>query len=199
MFTKTKTLLTAAILAVTPLATVAEHVQGEFDKGYFIFKSDDGNFKWKFDGRIMLDAKNISDHEGESLISTNADFRRARLAIKTEFYKDWAGEFDIDFKNNKTKVQDMWVSYKPFENAEIKVGNSKPFFSIAENTTSRWYPLMETASIAEFSKPGRRVGVSFSYWQPSYFAGVSVFGEETKMNDEKDDLEDTFIQLIGNR
>ncbi len=193
MFTKTKTLLTAAILAVTPLATVAEHVQGEFDKGYFVFKSDDGNFKWKFDGRIMLDAKNISDHEGESLISTNTDLRRARFAIKTEFYKDWAGEFDIDFKNNKTKVKDMWVSYKPFENAEIKVGNSKPFFSIAENTTSRWYPLMETASIAEFSKPGRRVGVSFSYWQPSYFAGVSVFGEETKMNDEKDDLEDTFV------
>ncbi len=187
-----KLLLTTALLS-TPTALVAEEVTAEIDKGYFKFKSSDGNFKWKFDGRIMLDAKSISKYDGENLISTNADLRRARLAIKTEFYKDWAGEFDIDFKNNKTKVKDMWVSYKPFENAEIKVGNHKPFFSIAEVTTSRWYPLMETASIADFSAPGRRVGVSFSYWQPRYFAGVSVYGEETSMNDEKDDLEDTFM------
>ncbi|WP_371372887.1 OprO/OprP family phosphate-selective porin [Thalassotalea aquiviva] len=194
MWNKKQLLITSAILSsAISLPATASDVSAEFDKGYFKFASADGNFKWKFDGRIMLDAKNISEHEGENLISTNADFRRARLAIKTQFYKDWAGEFDIDFKNNKTKVKDMWVSYDPFENATIKIGNHKPFFSIAEVTTSRWYPLMETSSISDFSAPGRRVGVSFDYWDPRYFVGVSIFGEETKMNDEKDDLVDDEI------
>lgn len=196
MITTKKLLLATAVCAALPLGNVfAESVDAEFDRGYFKFKSADGNFQWKFDGRIMLDAKNIekyTDEDGNEsrLISTNTDLRRARLAIKTRFYKDWAGEFDIDFKNNKTKVKDMWVSYDPFENATIKVGNHKPFFSMAEVTTSRWYPLMETSSISDFTAPGRRVGASFSYWQPAYFVGVSVFGDEVGVNDDKEDLVD---------
>jgi len=194
MFNRKTLLITSAILSSTIFSPAkAENVSGEFDSGYFKFTSDDGNFEWKFDGRIMLDTKNISQHEGEDLISSNADFRRARFAIKTRFYKDWAGEFDIDFKNNQTKVKDMWVSYDPFPHATIKVGNHKPFFSIAEVTTSRWYPLMETSSISDFSGAGRRLGVSFSYWDPRYFIGASIFGEETSMNDEKDDLVDNNI------
>ena len=197
MINKKHILLATALCVTTPMALQAEHVEGEFDQGYFVFKSEDGNFEWKFDGRIYLDAVYIDSDENR--ISTNTDFRRARLAIKTRFYKDWAGEFDIDFKNNKTKVKDMWVSYDPFENATIKVGNQKPFFSMAEVTTSRWYPLMETSTISDWSATGRRVGASFSYWQPDYFVGVTVMGEETSMNDEKEDLVDAEVldELIG--
>jgi len=199
MWNKKKSLITIAILSsamnfyASAEETSANDVSGEFDKGYFKFTSEDGNFEWKFDGRIMLDTKSISKHEGENLISTNTDLRRARFAIKTRFYKDWAGEFDIDFKDNEAKVKDMWVSYDPFERATIKVGNHKPFFSMAEVTTSRWYPLMETSSISDFSGAGRRVGISFSYWDPRYFVGASLFGEKVGQNDKKDDLVDSNI------
>ena len=184
---KKNVLLTTALLGILPFGLAAEEVKGEFDQGYFKFKSADGNFKWKFDGRIMLDAKRVSSDENDRLTNTNTDFRRARLAIKTEFYKDWAGEFDIDFKENKTKVKDMWIAYTGFDNTVIKVGNHKPFFSMAELTTSRWYPLMETSSITDFTATGRRIGASVSYWQPEFFVGASVFGEEVGGNDVKDD------------
>ncbi len=189
----TTTLLTCIFPCTATAAAIAENVKGEFDKGYFVFKSDDGNFEWKFDGRIMIDAKNISDYEGEPLISTNTGFRRIRFAVKTKFYKDWAGEFDIDFVKNRVRARDMWVSYDVFENATVKVGNHKPIFSMAEVTTSRWYPLMETASIADFSAPGRRIGATFTYWQPEYFVGVSVFGEGIGANEEKDNIVDEFV------
>ncbi len=184
---KKNVLLTSALLGILPFGLAAEEVKGEFDQGYFKFKSADGNFKWKFDGRIMLDAKRVSSDENDRLANTNTDFRRARLAIKTEFYKDWAGEFDIDFKENKSKVKDMWIAYTGFEHTVLKVGNHKPFFSMAELTTSRWYPLMETSSITDFTATGRRIGASASYWQPSFFVGASVFGEEVGSNDAKDD------------
>ena len=187
---KKNVLLTTALLGVLPFGLAAEEVKGEFDQGYFKFKSADGNFKWKFDGRIMMDAKRVSSDENDRLTNTNTDFRRARLGIKTEFYKDWAGEFDIDFKENKTKVKDMWIAYTGFDNTVIKVGNHKPFFSMAELTTSRWYPLMETSSITDFTATGRRIGASVSYWQPEFFVGASVFGEEVGSNDAKDDAED---------
>jgi len=191
MITKKQLLLTSLFCTTLPLGSaLAEDVHAEFERGYFKFKSEDGNFQWKFDGRIMLDAKSIEKHEGDRLISTNTDLRRARFAIKTRFYKDWGGEFDIDYKNNKTKVKDMWVSYDPFENATIKVGNHKPFFSMAEVTTSRWYPLMETSSISDFTAPGRAIGLSMSYWDRNYFVGASIFGEETSFNKEKEDLVD---------
>lgn len=197
---KRNLLLTSILLSSLPLTVAAEatDIQGSFEDSYFNLKSSDGNFEWKFDGRIMLDAKSVDEYTDEDgvtsrLISTNTDFRRARFAFKTRFYKKWAGEFDIDYKNNKTKIKDMWVSYDPIENATIRVGNHKPFFSMAEVTTSRWYPLMETSSITDFSAPGRRIGASVSYWQPRYFAGFSVFGEETSFNDDKDDLEDEHV------
>ena len=70
-------------------------ISAKIKKSYLSFASADGNIKYWIDGRIMLDG-GFANSGGNSL-TTNTEFRRARLAIKTKMYKNWSGEFDIDF------------------------------------------------------------------------------------------------------
>ena len=169
---------------VTALASVllcsqafaAETVNAKYDKGYFVLGTDSESFSLKLDGRIMYDLGFVSSDKNNFV--ENNELRRARFAIKTKFSNKWAGEFDIDFAGNEAKVKDMWVSYIGLENFEFKVGNHKPFFSVAEMTTSRWATFMETSMITDSSGSGRRLGLSGSYYNDDVFVGASVFGDD---------------------
>lgn len=172
--TLTITSLAIAVLC-SPLAGANEKVNAVYDKGYLKLETDSGSFALKLDGRIMLDAGFV-DSDLNNFVENNG-IRRARLALKTRFDNKWAGEFDIDFKDNKAKVKDMWVSYIGLDNFEFKVGNHKPFFSMAELTTSRWSTFMETSSITDATGTGRRLGISASYNDERFFAGASIFGD----------------------
>ena len=155
-----------------------------FDKSYLTWKSADGNFKYKIDGRIQLDtgtvsnSKNINTDGDPYSLYANTEFRRVRFAIKAQLYKDWNGEFDIDFADEEVDIKDMWISYNGFSNTIIKLGNSKPFFCMDEVTTSRWITFMERSMVSDAFSPGRRIGLSGSNWGKYYFAGISVFGDE---------------------
>jgi phosphate-selective porin OprO/OprP len=165
-------------LALTSLSTTtlaSEPVKTTYDDGYLKFGTDSGSFSMKFDGRIMLDAGTVSSDVNEFV--ENNSIRRARFAIKTQFDNKWAGEFDIDFAGGEAKIKDMWVSYIGLENFEFKFGNHKPFFSLAELTTSRWATFMETSMITDATGSGRRIGLSGSYHDKRFFVGVSVFGD----------------------
>lgn len=67
----------------------------KMEQSYLTFESADGNIKYWVDGRIMLDGGFVDSDKNS--FSTNTEFRRARLALKTRLYKDWSSEFDIDF------------------------------------------------------------------------------------------------------
>jgi len=83
------------------------------EKSYLTWKSTDGNFKYKIDGRIMLDTGAVDNSEsintdGDAYsLYTNTEFRRVRLAIKAQMYKDWNGEFDIDFADEEVDIKDI--------------------------------------------------------------------------------------------
>ncbi|MEO9509440.1 MAG: porin, partial [Nonlabens ulvanivorans] len=165
-------------LAFTTLSTAAvanESVNTSYDDGYLNFATDSGSFSMKFDGRIMLDAGAVSSDLNEFV--ENNSVRRARFGIKTRFANKWAGEFDIDFAENEAEIKDMWVSYIGLENFEFKFGHHKPFFSLGELTTSRWATFMETSMITDVTAPGRRIGLSGSYYNERFFVGLSVFGD----------------------
>ncbi|MFC1844183.1 OprO/OprP family phosphate-selective porin [Thermodesulfobacteriota bacterium] len=151
-------------------------------KSYLTWESADGNFQYKIDGRIQLDT-GVVDSSKNSLY-TNTEFRRIRLGIKARMYKDWNGEFDIDFADEEVDFKDMWISYNGFPNTIIKLGNSKPNFSMDEVTTSRWITFMERSMISDAFSPGRRIGLSGTNWGKYYFAGVSLFGDEVDADNE---------------
>ena len=170
-------------------AFAGEPVNASYDKGYFVLGTDSESFSLKLDGRIMYDTGFVSSDKNKFV--ENSEIRRARFAIKTKFSNKWAGEFDIDFAGNEAKVKDMWVSYIGLENFEFKVGNHKPFFSVAEMTTSRWATFMETSMITDATGSGRRLGLSGSYYNDDVFVGASVFGDgigvDNRQPDEDDD------------
>lgn len=170
--------VTAALMASTAYAS--EPVKVSYDNSYLVFGTESNSFSLKFDGRIMIDVGSV-DSDINPFVENN-EIRRARFGIKTKFAEKWAGEFDIDFAENDPKIKDMWISYIGLNNFEFKVGNHKPYFSIAELTTSRWATFMETSMITDATASGRRLGVSGSYYNDHVFVGASVFGDKVAVN-----------------
>ncbi len=171
--------ITAAAL-MSSLTHASEPISAKYDKGYFVFGTNSESFALKFDGRIMYDTGFVSSDKNDFV--ENNEIRRARFGIKTKFSNKWAGEFDLDFTGNEAKIKDLWMSYIGLENFEFKVGNHKPFFSVAEMTTSRWATFMETSMITDASASGRRLGLSGSYQKNDVFFGLSVFGDGIGVN-----------------
>lgn len=175
--------------------TFANSLDTDFDKGYLVFSSEDQRYQMKLDGRIMLDMGSVSSDKNH--VVSNNQVRRARLGIKTRYDNKWAGEFDIDISGNEAEMKDMWVSYIGFENTSIKIGNHKPFYSMAEMTTSRWYTFLETSMATDVTGPGRRMGISASHHQDNFFIGGSLFGDPVAVDnaeilvDDPDDTDDS--------
>ena len=186
---KVAALCTLACSAAIPVAQATD-LKAEFDKGYLKFKSEDGSYQMKLDGRIMLDAGIVSTDHND--FESNTEFRRARLAFKTLYDEEWAGEFDIDFAENDPEVKDMWVAYVGIPHTTLKIGNHKPFWSMAETTTSRWYTFMEAPMVIDAFAPSRRIGISASYWQERYFVGATVLGNEAAVNTADEEEAESF-------
>ena len=178
------------VIALTSGYVAAKPLEAEFDKGYLTFTSEDGSYQMKIDGRIMLDTGFVDADEND--IKSETEFRRARLAFKTSYDNTWTGEFDIDFSGNESEIKDMWLAYVGIPNVTLKVGNHKPFFSMAETTTSRWYTFLEVPMVVDTFGTGRRVGISASYWQDRYFVGGTVFGDEVGVNNADEETSESY-------
>ncbi|WP_096086767.1 OprO/OprP family phosphate-selective porin [Agaribacterium haliotis] len=187
-------LLNGLLIAAPALAHASDSsphpLELNYDKGYLVFSSPDKSYQMKIDGRIMLDTGAVQAEKNN--LKSDSEIRRARLAFKTVYDNTWAGEFDIDFAGNESKIKDMWVAYIAIPNTTIKIGNHKPHFSLAESTTSRWYPLMETPMVSDSFGVGRRIGLSASNWNKRYFIGLSVFGDDIGVSSADEDQSETF-------
>ena len=168
------------------LGKTAVDLDAKIKKSYLTFSSDDGNFRYKIDGRIMLDTGFVkNDKDADNDLNPNTEFRRVRLGIKAKMFKNWKGEFDLDFAENEVDIKDMWMAYEGFEGFSIKIGNHKPSFSLNEVTTSRWATFMETSAVTDTFAPGRHIGISgttYGNFGIDYFASASLFGDEANEN-----------------
>ncbi|OUS31144.1 hypothetical protein A9Q99_04840 [Gammaproteobacteria bacterium 45_16_T64] len=169
-------------------------LSGSIDKSYIIAESNDNEFQYKLDGRVMLDFGTVSNSKDENELFSNSEFRRVRLAIKTKMYKNWSGEFDLDFSEGAVELKDLWAAYDGFssQNLKIKVGHQKPNFSMNEVTTSRWATFMETSMVSDTFAPGRRIGISATNYADRYFFGVSLFGDEAVVNNAEEDRSERY-------
>jgi len=161
------------------------------DKGYLVFKSDDGQFKYWIDGRIMVDYGTISN---DNNFASGWETRRARFSIKSIIKGDWAGEFDFDLADNEVEIKDFWMSYIGFNNTIIKLGNHKVPGSMEDMTTSRWITFMERGLPNEFTI-GRRMGISYNHWGENYLVMGGYFGEEPGEGEESGNDEEGGIGL----
>lgn len=166
---------------LTAPGAATEPIDVFHDHGVLIGQTEDGEFKWWLDGRLQIDAAYYS--EGVNPLADGAELRRARIAIKTILWRDWAGELDVEFEQNEIEVKDAWLAYIGLPSTIIRLGNHKEPFSLEELTSSRLTTFMERALPNVFA-PGRHIGASYTRWGERWHASAGVFGEEPTNVDE---------------
>lgn len=126
------TALTCGSVAVADTATT---------KGNLKISSEDGNFSAELGGRIHFDLYAFDTDIEDPISST--DFRRARITLKGNIY-DWRYVLEQDFSGGTTHkgYRDVYIA-RDFLNGEIRIGQFKPFRSMAEMTSSNELTMME--------------------------------------------------------
>ena len=102
---------------------------GWTENGKFILKSEDGQFKLRFDIRMYIDGAYFMDDTAEKL-SNGTHLRKARFAAKTQLWGDWNAEWDMDIAEYSVEIKDMWLSYSGRENSIFKMGHYKVPFGL---------------------------------------------------------------------
>ncbi len=167
------------VLSQTPTAPVP--VPGAYDGGYLIFRSADGRFEYWLDGRLNLDGAVYWG--GDNDLGNGTTIRRARLGVKSQLYRDWYAEIDVDFANNELEIKDAWAGYTGFGNTLLKVGQYKEPFSLETVTSSKNILFMERSYADNFS-PDRNLGVGAVRWGRHWRVAVGAFGQDGGAVDE---------------
>ncbi|WP_078085983.1 OprO/OprP family phosphate-selective porin [Microbulbifer mangrovi] len=128
-------------LTLTSLLSGAAAADEAETKGGLKITSDDGNFSASLGGRIHFDTY-LFDTDIEDPVSTT-DFRRARITLKGSIY-DWKYVLEQDFTGGSTTggFRDVFIAHK-FLNGEVRIGQFKPFRSMAEMTSSNEITMLE--------------------------------------------------------
>jgi phosphate-selective porin OprO/OprP len=143
--------------------------------GILLFQTPDGRFQWWLDGRVNLDAAYYFNSDNQ--LSNGIELRRGRLAINMVLWKDWAGQFDVDFVDNVVDVKDAWIGYSGVRNTLVRAGNFRTPFGLETLTSSRYITFMERSLLDNFS-PDRRIGLGASTWGARWQASAGLFGPE---------------------
>jgi phosphate-selective porin OprO/OprP len=167
----------------------------------FEFSSQDGNFDWRFGGRLHLDGT-FYDNNRKSAMVSGVDARRARFEVQGTMYKRWLWKLDYEFGQTdqvKDGFRDAYIRYT-FDQKDfptfISVGQFKEFLGLEHANSSNDLPFVERAlpsrvfhDVAEASD-GRRMGVTINtrghdLWTTAF----GVFGRNTSgsSTDTKDD------------
>ncbi len=154
----------------------------EWNHGILFWKSLDGNFSGRFDGRGFLNGAYF--FEGDNQLSNGTHLRKARLAIKMKLWKNWKTEWDMDIAEGVVEVKDMYLSFNGFENSHIKFGHFKIPFGLEILTSSRYIVFSERAYNALAFKMGRRMAAEYSRWGNNWNVRAALFGQtfDTKKN-----------------
>ena len=172
----------------------SQNVKVKLDKKGLQAESADGNFKFKIGGRMHADASVSGSDKfsnGGTPVEANngTELRRARIAIESIFYKDWAFKTQIDFADNNVGVKDLKLAYtglKIFENIKLKitVGNQKQAFSRELQESSNDMMFQERSVMNVLNEPvvDRAIGVNIFGHGERWTAQTGVYGESISPN-----------------
>ncbi|MEL7060875.1 MAG: porin [Acidobacteriota bacterium] len=151
-----------AALVVAPAASADDWV-AKWSNGHKIENKDKGH-KLKFGGRIMSDW-HISD-EDASLGGPDTDgteFRRARLFFSGTVYDRIEFKAQYDFVGG-AEFRDMWIAVKQKWDGgkgKFKIGHFKEYYSLEEQTSSKYITFLERSMPVNAFAPGRNSGIGF--------------------------------------
>ena len=155
--------------------------------GILTLKSANGDFMYKMDARLYLDAALYSEDEDVLDLHSGSEIRRMRFAIKATLWKNFIAEIDFDFAKNEVDIKDAYLGYRT-SNTMFKVGNFRSPFSLEEVTTSRYISFIERGLPNAFPT-GRLLGLAGYKWGRNWQIAAGIFGQEPGDTDE-DALDD---------
>lgn len=189
---KTIILVIALSLFIGLFAGTANGKLGWDDRGYLVFKSDDGNFQTRLDSRFYINGSYFME-DPEDILSNQTNLRKARFAVKTKLWGVWNFEWDIDVADGEmVEVKDMWASFSGFHNSHLKFGNFKQPFGLEEVTSSRLIVFPERSLPMLAFETDRQFGLEYSKWGKlgmiPFNLRTSVFTQSLS-NESKSDYE----------
>ncbi len=169
----------------------------EWKHGILFWKSEDGNFSGRFDGRGFINGAYFFENKNQ--LSNGTHLRKGRLALKMTLWKNWHTEWDIDVAEGVVEVKDMYLSFVGFKNSHIKFGNFKVPFGLEILTSSRYIVFPERAYPALAFKLGRRMGLEYSKWGRFWNVRADLFGQtfDTQKNKTIDETGGGFAARVA--
>lgn len=125
----------------------------------FKVESKDGQHKFKFGGRIQADYTFASGDDAlESDLKSGFEFRRARLFFSGTVYERIAFNVQYDFAGGDAEFKDFWIGLKVGW-GQAHFGHFKEYFSLEEQTSSKYLAFLERSLPVEAFSPNRNSGV----------------------------------------
>ena len=172
-------LLPAVTVALLMAACGVPAVAGAIidTRGRLEIRSDDGDFRWRMDGRVHADAGWFQDHNGVEF-GSGSHLRRARLGMNGQLWRRWHFKFQYDFTGSgRAGVQDAFMRYEGADGAAVTVGHFKEPLSLEVLTGANNVSFIER-SLPSVLAPSRNLGLTASLRPAEQILGViGVFGE----------------------
>lgn len=173
--------LVAACALSTPAAVSAEPTF-KWSNGFSLEDKDKG-YKLKFGGRIQADYTFAS---GDSVFDGDLDdgfeFRRARLFFSGKIYDKVEFKAQYDFAGGDADFKDVWIALNTGP-GQLRFGHFKEYFSLEEQTSSKYLAFLERSLPVEAFSPSRNSGVGYHgssgdrvNWGFGYFYDADGFG-----------------------
>ena len=144
-------------------------------------KSNDGNYSLKIGGRIMNDwAIYSTDSDAPDdfrSIGDGTEFRRARLYMEGEVYKNIKYKAQYDFGGQDADFKDVYIELKKIPSlGNLRIGHFKEPMSLEQLTSSKYITFMER-SLADTFVQGRNTGfqIANTFADRRATAAVGVF------------------------
>jgi phosphate-selective porin OprO/OprP len=154
--------LALCLLAAFALCAPAAHADDDWSTKWsngFKVESKDKKFKLKFGGRIQADYTFASgDSALEDNLESGFEFRRARLFFSGTIYERVSFKAQYDFAGGETAVKDLWIGLDQ-DWGQVRFGHFKEYFSLEEQTSSKYLAFIERSLPIEAFSPGRNSGI----------------------------------------
>ena len=170
--------ITAAIFATSSL-----YAAEVTTKGGFQVKSDDGQYSFKFNGRIQLDA--VAFNSDDIDLNNGTEIRRARFAANGKMAQ-WGYKLQYDFMSSES-VKDAYISYNGFNNTEVLIGSQIEAFGMEPQTSSNDVTFIERSSIIEAFGLNRAMGIAARQWGDNWSLNYGIYGQDVNKDNAGDE------------
>ena len=131
--------------------------------------------------RLNLDANRFDGIYREDRLEDNhydSKLRRARLSLKLPLGNNWSSkvQFAINEDEESYETKDLYLRYRGFNFADIKIGQAKEPFGL-ENVTSSGNSMFTERSLSIFAL-GRSKGINFSDSNKKYSWSLGTYKVE---------------------